>query len=221
MFYLETKNRSYCCGCRACEQICPKSCIIMNDDEEGFYYPIKDEELCINCNLCKSVCPNVNKDKLSEDNGDFSFYPKAYMVIHKDESTLDNSSSGGAFSTIVETYCNENFIVFGVELDENLNAIHSYTETIAGIEKYRKSKYVQSDIGDSYKKAEEFLKVGKKVLFTGTPCQIAGLRLYLKREYDNLLCVDIVCHGVPSQKVFNYYLNYMQKKYKGVIKSYI
>jgi coenzyme F420-reducing hydrogenase beta subunit len=219
MFYLETGRKVDCCGCRACEHICPMNCIRMIEDEEGFYYPLKNDDLCTHCGLCEKVCPNVNKNKLSSS-ADKVFQPKAYMAIHRDETVLAESASGGVFSAIVESYCKDNFVVFGVEFDEKLHAIHSYSETIEGTDKYRKSKYIQSDINDSYKKVERFLREGKSVLFTGTPCQIAGLRLFLRKDYDNLFCVDLVCHGVPSQKVFNDYKDYLQKKYEGEIRSF-
>lgn len=188
----------------------------MIEDEEGFGYPLKNESLCIQCDLCKKACPIVNRDEISNaDNKS-----KAYMAINRDETVLDKSASGGVFSAIVESYCKDNFVVFGVEFDEKLHAIHSYSETIEGTDKYRKSKYIQSNINDSYKKVERFLREGKSVLFTGTPCQIAGLRLFLRKDYDNLFCADLVCHGVPSQKVFNDYKDYLQKKYEGEICSF-
>ncbi len=219
MFYLETGKKVDCCGCRACEHICPTNSIKMIEDEEGFGYPLRNESLCIQCDLCKKVCPIVNRDEIS-NSFDKTFQPKAYMAINRDETILDKSASGGVFSAIVESYCKDNFVVFGVEFDEKLHAIHSYSETIEGTDKYRKSKYIQSDINDSYKKVERFLREGKSVLFTGTPCQIAGLRLFLRKDYDNLFCVDLVCHGVPSQKVFNDYKDYLQKKYEGEIRSF-
>lgn len=219
IFYLETRNKVECYGCRACEHICPTSCIKMTEDEEGFCYPVKSKDLCIDCDLCKKVCPNVSKEKIAcrEDN---QFKSKAYLAIYKDEAILYKSASGGVFSAIVESFCKDDFIVFGVEFDDSLNAVHTYTDTLEGTKKYRKSKYIQSDINDSYKSAERFLKEGKKVLFTGTPCQIAGLRLYLRKDYENLFCLDLVCHGVPSQKVFNDYKNHLENKYKGNIVSF-
>lgn len=219
MFYLDTANKFDCYGCRACEQICPTNCISMVEDEEGFNYPVKNETLCIHCDLCKKVCPNVNTNEI-DNSTDCSFQPKAYLAIHKNEEVLDKSSSGGVFSAIVDSFCTDEFVVFGVKFDKDFNAVHTYTDTVKGTEKYRKSKYIQSDINESYKSAEKFLKDGKKVLFTGTPCQIAGLRLYLRKAYPNLFCADIVCHGVPSQKVFNKYKGYLEKKHKGVITSF-
>jgi len=190
----------------------------MAEDTEGFSYPIKNKELCNNCDLCKNVCPNVNKNKI--ENSDVQFMSKAYLAIHNDEEVLYSSSSGGVFSAIVQSFCKDDFIVFGVEFDKDFNVVHTCADTIKDTEKYRKSKYIQSDISDSYKQAEIFLKESKRVLFTGTPCQIAGLRLYLKKECENLFCVDFVCHGVPSQKVFNEYKEYLKNIYSGPITSF-
>ena len=134
MFYLETGRKVDCCGCRACEHICPMNCIRMIEDEEGFYYPLKNDDLCTHCGLCEKVCPNVNKNKLSSS-ADKVFQPKAYMAIHRDETVLAESASGGVFSAIVKSYCKDNFAVFGVEFDENFHAIHSYAETIEGTRK--------------------------------------------------------------------------------------
>lgn len=190
----------------------------MAEDEEGFLYPQKQEELCIDCGLCKSVCPTIHKEKIDhkkEDN-----LPRVFMAINKDETIVNNSASGGVFTAVANVYCEDNFVVFGSQFDDELKVSHSHVHSLEEIGKYRKSKYVQSDIGDSFKKAKEYLKAGKKVLFTGTPCQIAGLRLYLKKEYENLFCVDLICHGVPSQKVFDKYMEFIEIKYKDKVKSY-
>ena len=125
----------------------------------------------------------------------------------------------GAFTTIVQSFCDENYAIFGVEFNNQLHANHTYTFNKNDIDRYRKSKYVQSSIGNSYNEAKRFLEEGKKVLFTGTPCQIAGLKKFLNKEYDNLLTVDIVCHGVPSQKVLDKYLDFMKNKYSSKIKN--
>lgn len=219
MFYLESNNKADCCGCSGCEQVCPTSCISMIEDEEGFRYPIKDEELCIHCGLCEVVCPNVNKEKIT-DSQEYDIDSKAFFAVHKDEDILDKSASGGVFSAIVDSFCDHNFVIFGVEFDEDLQVIHSYTDNIRDSEKYRKSKYVQSDINGTYKDAEKFLKQGKKVLFTGTPCQIGGLKLYLRKDYDNLFCADLVCHGVPNQSLFDRYIKELDKKHNGKVSSY-
>jgi ferredoxin len=218
MFYLELNDKTMCSGCRACEQICPMGSITMDIDGEGFAYPIKERESCNNCNLCRRVCPCINNEFLFNHGDEFT--PKAYMAVHKDESVLMNSASGGAFTAIAYSFCEGDFAVFGVELNKEFKAVHSFVETLAGIGKYRKSKYIQSDIGDSFARAKRFLNAGKRVLFTGTPCQIAGLRLFLGRTYENLLCVDLVCRGVPSQAVFDKYLEHIEAKYNGELSSY-
>ena len=212
MFYLDTGDKELCCGCRACETICPKKCITMTEDEEGFYYPLKQDDLCINCGLCESVCPSIHKEKIDHTASETIL--KAFLAINKDEKTVYKSASGGVFSAVANAYCKDNFVIFGAQFDGQLRVIHSHVHSLDEINKYRKSKYVQSDINDSYKKAEEYLKSGKRVLFTATPCQIAGLRLYLKKEYEHLFCVDLVCHGVPSQKIFDKYIQYIEQKYK-------
>ena len=145
---------------------------------------------------------------------------KAYFAVNNSSKTVFNSASGGVFSAITDTYCKGDFIIFGVQFDNKTNVIHSYTDSLDGARKYRKSKYVQSDIGESYKDAERFLKSGKKVLFTGTLCQIAGLRLYLRKEYENLFCLDLVCHGVPNQNIFDIYIRYIENKYKGEVDDF-
>ncbi|HHU18284.1 MAG TPA: 4Fe-4S dicluster domain-containing protein [Clostridiales bacterium] len=218
MFYLDTGNKDMCCGCGACESICPTKCITMVADEEGFLYPKKQDDLCTDCGLCESVCPSIHKEKIDyKESGNL---PKAFMAINKDEAIVHNSASGGVFSAVANAYCKDNFVIFGAQFDDQLRVIHSHVHSLDEIDKYRKSKYVQSDINDSYKKAEEYLKSGKRVLFTGTPCQIAGLRLYLKKEYEHLFCVDLVCHGVPNQKIFDKYIQYLENKYKGKVTDF-
>lgn len=211
MFYLDSKINDMCCGCEACKMICPTQCISMYEDEEGFKYPEKNEKLCINCGLCEKVCPFVEKEKIDHIvNGDL---PKAYLAINMDREILFNSASGGVFSAVAKAYCKGDFVIFGVQFDDITNAIHTYTNSLDESKKYMKSKYIQSDINNTYKEAERFLKSGSKVLFTGTPCQIAGLRLFLGKDYENLFCLDLVCHGVPNQIIFNKYIKYIENKY--------
>lgn len=217
LFYLDYGNKEMCCGCRACEKVCPTNCISIYEDEKGFTYPYKNEELCIECGLCEKVCPFVQKKKIDYKYNDL---PRAYFSINKNDDILMKSASGGVFSAVLDAYCKENFIVFGVQFDEKFRVIHTCVDSLDGAQKYRKSKYVQSDVNDAYRNAEAFLKDGKNVLFTGTPCQIAGLRLYLRKEYDNLFCLDLVCHGVPSQSMFNKYMKYIEGKYKGDITDF-
>lgn len=214
MSYFDTNDKKDCCGCEACEQICPKQAIIMDSDFEGFLYPKIVDEKCIDCNLCRKVCPISNKvDNHMLDER------KVFSIHANDEVLLDKSASGGAFSIITEAFCDKNYVIFGVRYDEEFNVYHDYVESIGEIYKFRKSKYVQSNINNSYKEVLQFLKENKKVIFSGTPCQIAGLKKFLRKEYENLLCVDIVCHGVPSKKVWNKYLEYIESKYNSKINN--
>ncbi len=194
------KDKKDCCGCHACATICAKHCITMQADEEGFLYPIVDEDACTDCGLCEKVCPVINQSEPRKP-------LKVYAAKNKDEEIRRQSSSGGIFTLLAEKIINEGGVVFGARFDEEWNVIHSWTDTIEGIAAFRGSKYVQSTIGDTYREAREFLKQGRKVLFSGTPCQIAGLKKYLRKDYDNLLTVDVVCHGVPSPLVWRKYLD--------------
>ncbi len=188
-----------CCGCDACVQCCPKSCISMRVDEEGFNYPVVNHSQCIECGLCEMVCPMLAKPEKKQPLG-------CYASYCKDEDVRRDSSSGGIFTVLAAAVIAEGGVVFGARFDKDWSVRHDYTDTLDGIAEFRGSKYLQSSIGDSYLKVSEFLKQGRKVLFSGTPCQVAGLHRYLRRTYDNLLTVDFVCHGVPSPKVWNEYL---------------
>ena len=193
------QDKRSCCGCAACAQRCPKHCITMREDEEGFLYPDVDKEACIGCGLCERVCPELHEGEARTPLG-------TYAAVNPDESVRMQSSSGGVFTALAEKTIDEGGVVFGVGFDQHWTARHLYAETRDQLAALRGSKYVQSEVGDSYRQAEAFLKLGRKVLFSGTPCQIAGLRRYLQREYDHLLTVDFVCHGTPSPGVFRLYL---------------
>lgn len=196
---IDIKDKINCCGCHACLTVCPKQCIKMHPDEEGFLYPIVDTNFCIDCGLCEKVCPVINQYN--------SHLPlKVYVAKNRNENVRLQSSSGGIFTLIAEAIINEGGIIFGARFDEKWNVIHAWTDTIEGIATFRGSKYVQSTIGNTYFEAKTFLKQGRKVLFSGTPCQIAGLKKFLRKEYDNLLTVEVVCHGVPSPLVWERYL---------------
>ncbi len=201
--YLETKNKKDCNGCGICTIGCPTSAIKMIEDNEGFYYPQIDEEKCINCGKCKNICSNYNDSKGNE---------QAYMAINKNKKQLDNSASGGMFYILAKYVIEKNGVVFGVEYGKNHKVQHNYYETLEGCKNFQGSKYVRSDIGNSYEKVKEFLKQDRFVLFTGTPCQCDALKTYLGKEYERLIVCDIICHANPSQKVFDKYIKELEEK---------
>lgn len=207
-------KKQNCCGCHACNNICPQKCISMLADDEGFWYPLVDEEKCVDCGLCVKVCPEIN---IYSNLQSFE-KPKAIASWNLNEDIRLTSSSGGIFTSIAKDVLEDNGIVFGVGYDEDFNVIHKEIVTIEGLEKLRGSKYVQSDINDTYQRAKKYLNKGRKVLFTGTPCQIAGLYNFLQKDYENLLTCDLICHGVPSPKVFDSYKKYLEKQYNSNIK---
>ena len=194
-------DKSKCCGCSACVQKCPRQCISMQLDDEGFYYPQVDATICIDCGLCEKVCPVINQDAPRQP-------IQCLAAKGKQKAVVRNSSSAGIFYLLAERTIQKKGVVFGARFNEVWDVVHSWTDTIEGIKPFMSSKYVQSQIGNSYSQAEAFLKDGREVLFTGTPCQIAGLRRYLRKEYENLLCVDVICHGSPSPGVWREYLKY-------------
>ena len=199
---IQITDKYNCCGCAACVQACPKQCISFEEDEQGFRYPAVDTSLCIDCHLCEKVCPVINQDEPRK--------PIAtYAAINPDEDIRLKSSSGGIFSMIAQHVIDDGGVVFGAQFDSNFEVEHAYTDATEGIAAFRGSKYLQSRIGNTYSEVRTFLQQGRKVLFTGTPCQIAGLRKFLGKQSDNpnLLTADVVCHGAPSPKVWRSYLD--------------
>lgn len=203
---IKVEEKYKCCGCSACANICPMQCIFMREDEEGFLYPSINEEKCINCNECENVCPVLNQkeEKITEQVG--------YIVQIKDEKIRQESTSGGAFTAIAQYVIRKNGVVFGACYDQDFQVIHDYAETEEDLAKFRNSKYVQSRIGSTFQKTKQFLDEERLVCFSGTPCQIEGLKRYLKREYENLITVDVVCRAVASPLVWRKYLNMHKKK---------
>lgn len=194
---LEKKN---CCGCSACVQRCPKHCISLVEDYEGFLYPSVDNENCIDCGLCERVCPILNPQEKNTT-------LEVFAAKNKNEHERMMSSSGGVFLPLAKEVINRGGVVFGAVYDANWEVHHVYAEKIEDVYLMMGSKYLQSRIENTYKDAECFLKQGREVLFVGCPCQIAGLRAYLQyKKYSNLLAVDFICHGVPSPGVWRQYL---------------
>ncbi len=188
-----------CCGCSACAQICPRKCIDLRADKEGFLYPVVNKEACTSCGLCEKACPVINQSTNSKP-------VLTLAAINMNHETRLQSSSGGIFSLLAEETINKDGVVFGAAFNKNWEVEHIYIEGKEHIDKLRGSKYVQSRIGESYKQAKAFLNAGREVLFSGTPCQIAGLKKFLRKDYNNLKTVDVVCHGTPSPKVWRKYL---------------
>ena len=209
---INIKEKKDCCGCYGCENICPKNSIKMIDDKEGFWYPKVDKETCIKCGLCIKVCPIIQNIKKVDN-------IKFLACKNKNLENRLESSSGGVFSLLVENIVDLNGIVFGAEYDENLEVKYSYVYSLEKSQKFRGSKYAQSRIGNSYNNVKKYLNDGKKVLFTGTPCHVAGLKKFLRKDYENLILVDIACHGVPSPLVFKRYKEHISKLAGSKLKS--
>ena len=203
---IEIVEKKDCTGCYACVNICPQQCISMEVDNEGFWYPKVDNENCVQCKLCIYCCPINQRAAVGEQ------FPDAYACRNKDDEIRLGSSSGGVFYLLGRHALDNGGVVFGARFDSHFHIVHGWTETEEGLLEFMGSKYVQSKIGDSYKHAEAFLRQGRKILFTGTPCQIAGLKSYLRKEYSNLLCVDFICHGVPSPKAWIKYLHFQEER---------
>lgn len=190
-----------CTGCGACVSICPKGCIRMKEDKEGFLQPAIDSKECISCHKCEHACPILNPEKIDENQS-----TKAFAAINIDETIRQKSSSGGVFYALSEWTIAQGGVVFGARFDEQWQVVHDYAEKLDGIIPFMGSKYVQSVIGNTFKQARIFLEEGRWVLFSGTPCQLGGLRAYLGKHYDRLIQVDIICYGVPSPGVWRTYL---------------
>ena len=207
---IQITKKQNCSGCHACVAVCPKGCISMQRDKEGFLYPIADKSSCINCGLCEKACQSINPIKSKA-------IPKAYAAYNKNEDVRMKSSSGGTFTLIAEYIINKGGAVFGAAFDEELNVHHVCVERKEDLYRLRGSKYLQSTIGETYKTAKQVLNQGRYVLFTGTPCQIDGLLHYLNKKYDKLYTQDIICHGVPSPMVWQKYLKYQGSVYGGEV----
>ena len=205
-------HKSKCCGCTACQQICPVQCIAMEPDEEGFLYPKINETACIHCDQCKTVCPILTPLLPSGET-------KTYIGYTRNAEIRRQSSSGGIFSLAAQVVLKRGGVVFGAAFDDAFQVRHIGIESEKDLWRLRGSKYVQSSLENTYAQTEEYLIDGRWVLFSGTACQIAGLKNYLGKEYDRLLTIDVLCHGVPSPKIWKLYLEDQERKYNSKIIS--
>lgn len=199
------REKKECCGCGACFQACPTKCITMELDEEGFSYPVIDDSKCIKCGRCTMVCPYEYVEQVEE--------PQVFAATCLDDEIRYNSSSGGIFTVLANAILSIDGIVCGVKYDsENHCVQHILVEKEKDLKLLQGSKYIQSTVGYSYLRIKEYLNNKRFVLFSGTSCQVAGLLSFLGKDYNNLLCVEVICHGVPSSKLWKKYIDYVENK---------
>lgn len=232
---IEITTKVDCCGCSACQSICPQKCISMESDCEGFLYPQIDTSLCTNCNSCERVCP-INAKRNSRKIKDITpigkkeeitkiainqcrYLPDTYVTYIKNSALRHDSTSGGFFTAVAQEILLRKGKVYGVEVDKNKRIIHSSVEAFEELWRFRGSKYVQSEQFGIYEYIKNDLQKDRWVLYSGTPCQVEGLKNFLGKEYDKLVTVDIFCHGVGSPKYWNKYVSFMEQKYKSKIKK--
>lgn len=204
-------EKGKCCCCAACMNICPTQAITINSDADGFEFPEIDHDLCIECGLCNKVCDFQN------DNINGNPPISTYVAINKDKNMLMSSASGGVFGALASLVLEKNGVVYGCAYNANMEPEHICTDNLLGVKKIQGSKYVQSNINTTYVEAKEHLKNDRWVLFTGTPCQIAGLKSFLGKDHNKLITADIICHGVPNAEFFKGYINYLEDKLKGKV----
>lgn len=212
--YFSTQSKYDCFGCNACEKICGRSAIRMVADEEGFNYPILDASKCTDCGLCDRVCPVMHPDSTLNAHG------QSYAAQNQNADILKKSSSGGIFYVIAKHVLDNDGVVYGVGLNNECVAKNRRIESIEEIYPLMGSKYVQSDTNSTFPQVRNDLREGRLVYYTGTPCQIAGLRLFLMRDYPNLITSDLICHGTPSQKLFSTMIEHIEKRYGGKVVNY-
>lgn len=213
--YIQTQKSDDCCGCRACEQVCSHQAITFHEDIEGFIYPILNDEKCVDCGLCELVCPLEHPSQVKNNK------PIAiYAAQLKDKDKLLKSSSGGVFTAIAEYVILSGGVVFGAAFTDNLVVKHIEVDTIEGLFRLRGSKYLQSEMGTCMTEIKHHLINGRLVYFVGTPCQVAGLKLFLRKTYDNLITSDLVCHGTPSRKIFSTVVKRISEKYNSDVIAY-
>ena len=201
------ENKDSCCGCGACSNACPKGCIIMKADTEGFLYPQIDKSKCVNCGKCRKVCPFLGKKNEPAVQG-------SYAAISNNDADRQKSSSGGVFALFAKTIIKDSGVVVGTRMSQDFKIAEVIAiEDVNELEELMGSKYVQSNTGKIYQVVKKYLEANRKVLFTGTPCQVTGLKNYLGKDYNELFCVEIICHGVPSPKLWKKYVEHMEARY--------
>ena len=199
-------TKEYCTGCTACASICPKGSIAMEADENGFLYPVIDAERCVDCGLCERSCAVINPLEKPKNE------PLAYAAYTKDETLRTESSSGGVFTELAKVVLAEKGAVFGATYNHQFEVVHICVENEDGLKHLRGAKYAQSNLQGVFSEAKYRLDHGQKVLFSGTPCQVGGLKAYLRKDYSNLITVDFVCHSVPSPMAWRQYVKYRAQK---------
>lgn len=208
--FLDSQKKMDCCGCMACSQVCGVSAITMKQDKQGFYYPVVDTEKCVNCGLCRKVCP------MEENYVGQNAEPDIYALRNRDSKVLNSSSSGGTFTLLAKWILERNGVIYGVAFDREYRVKHMRAECMETAGAFRTSKYVESDISAVYRDISQDLRDGRKVLLTGTPCQISGVLKFLRTKkvnMENLYTCDNICHGVPSRKIWKDYISILKKKY--------
>ena len=199
-------EKSNCCGCTACYNACPAKAIQMKPDKEGFLYPVVDEKKCVDCNICESTCPIQNRPQADENT-------RSFILRNRDLEVVKQSTSGGVFTLIAQYLLNHGFIVYGTGYDSDMKVVCKVASHPEELAEMRGSKFVQSHLGFTFSEIKKKLKNGERVLFSGTPCQVAGLIAFLGNKPDNLICLDFVCRGVPSPGLWKNYVSMMERKY--------
>lgn len=212
---IQIENEKNCCGCGACSIACPAKCITMEERSLGHLFPVVNEEKCLACNKCETVCPMLSEIQIESE-----FEQEVFAAYAKDNELRFSGSSGGMFGVFSNKLIEQGYIVYGAAFDERMQLKCVCAESKSELKALYKSKYLQSDLRGKYERIKQKLQNGTKVLFISTPCQVRALKAYLVEEYSNLLTIDFICHGVPSQKLFDQCLEVDEKKYNGKIKSY-
>lgn len=200
---IQISDKSQCTGCTACQQVCAHRAINMEYDSEGHSYPMVDTQICIDCGLCEKVCPIQHKERIPQDVNLDNL--KVYAAYNKDNGVRERSTSGGIFTSLSQYILNRGGIVYAARFNDKYHIIHSSFNKIEDIDPYRGSKYAQSELNDTFKSIKSEL-TSRVVLFVGTPCQVAGLKSFLRKEYDNLYTCDFICMGISSSKMWDEYL---------------